>query len=68
MTPITIAEAVQMQSEFAAMHPPASVMRAVNIITTLAAVGGKVPTDLVSYVQSWIAKQQRQDRYGKESQ
>lgn len=65
MTSLSITRAVEMQQEFAALNPPPSVMRAVNTITTLAAAGGAVPTDLMSYVQSWIARQGQQDRFGK---
>ena len=65
MTAISIEQAVAMQQEFAKLNPPAQVSRAVATITTLAAVGGRVPTDLVTYVEGWIAKQQRVNRYGK---
>lgn len=67
MTSISIQRAVEMQAEFAALNPPRQVMSAVNTITTLAAVGGRVPTDLVTYVHGWIQRQQRVDRYGKEA-
>lgn len=67
MTSITIADAVHMQTQFAALNPPRQVMSAVNTITTLAAVGGRVPTDLITYVQGWIQRQQRVDRFGKDA-
>lgn len=65
MTAISMTAAVEMQQQFAALNPPRQIMRAVADITTLAAVGGAVPSDLVQYVQGWISKQQKQDRFGK---
>ena len=65
MTSISIERAVQMQAEFDKLNPPRQVKAAVATITTLAAVGGRVPTDLMTYVQSWIQRQQSVDRYGK---
>ena len=66
MTGITLAKAMDMQQQFEALNPPAQVRRACNTILVLAASGGSVPRDLISYVQSWLAKRGRQDRYGKE--
>lgn len=65
MTAISITDAVAMQDQFAALNPPRQVMRAVIDITTLAAAGGTVPRDLVQYAQSWIQRQQKQNRFGK---
>lgn len=65
MIAVTIPQAVEMQEQFAALNPPRQVMAAVITITTLAAAGGKVPNDLMSYVQSWIQRHQSVDRYGK---
>lgn len=65
MIALSIEKAVEMQEQFAALNPPRQVMSAVTTITTLAAAGGRVPTDLMSYVQSWIQRHQSVDRYGK---
>lgn len=65
MTGITIAKAVQMQADFEALDPPPQVKRACSTIVTLAAAGGRVPHDLIQYVQGWLAKRSAQNRYGK---
>lgn len=66
MTSITIAKAMDLQQQFEALNPPPQVRRACSTILTLAAAGGGVPTDLMQYVQSWLARRQQQDRYGKD--
>lgn len=66
MSGITIAKAMDLQQQFEALDPPPQVKRACNTILTLAASGGGVPRDLMNYVQSWLARRQQQDRYGKE--
>lgn len=66
MSGITLAKAMDMQQQFEALNPPPQVRRACSTILVLAASGGSVPRDLMSYVQSWLAKRGRQDRYGKE--
>ncbi len=68
MTGITIAKAMALQQEFEAHNPPPQVRRACSTILTLAAAGGRVPTDLIEYVQGWMAKRQQQDRYGKDKE
>lgn len=65
MTGITIAKAMQMQADFEALDPPPQVKRACSTIVTLAAAGGRVPHDLIQYVQGWLAKRGAQNRYGK---
>lgn len=65
MITLTLAEAVQLQADFDALSPPPQMKRAVSTIVTLAAAGGRVPNDLIQYVQGWIAKRGQQDRYGK---
>lgn len=62
---MNLAQAMSLEQELAAMGPPPSVMRAGKIIITIAASGGRPPSDLIEYVQSWIALRQRQNRYGK---
>ena len=64
MTGITIAKAMDLQQQFEALDPPPQVLRACSTILTLAAAGGRVPIDLMQYVQSWLARRQQQDRYG----
>lgn len=66
MTSITIAKALDLQQGFEALNPPPQVRRACSTILTLAAAGGRVPTDLIQYVQGWLARRQQQDRYGKD--
>lgn len=65
MTGITLAKAVQMQADFEALDPPPQVRRACATVVTLAAAGGRVPTDLIEYVQSWLARRGQQNRWGK---
>lgn len=65
MRSITMFQAAEMQTQFAALSPPPQVSRAVTTIVTLAAAGGRVPTDLIQYVMSWLGRNQRQDRFGK---
>ena len=62
---MNLAQALALEQELAAMAPPASVMRAGKIIITMAASGGRPPRDLIDYVQSWIARRQRQNKFGK---
>jgi len=64
MIGITIAKAMALQQEFEAHNPPPQVRRACSTILILAAAGGRVPTDLIEYVQSWMARQQRVNKYG----
>lgn len=65
MTGVTIAEATQMQADFEALDPPPQVKRACSTIVTLAAACGRVPHDLIQYVQGWLATRSAQNRYGK---
>lgn len=65
MTGITLAKAMQMQADFESLDPPPQVRRACSTILTMAAAGGRVPTDLIEYVQSWLALRSRQNRWGK---
>ena len=65
MTGITIAKAMALQQQFEALDPPPQVKRACATIVTLAAAGGRVPNDLIEYVQSWLARRGQQNRWGK---
>jgi hypothetical protein len=64
MTEITLAKAMDLQAEFEALGPPPQVRRACAAVVTLAAAGGRVPHDLIQYVESWLAKRGAQNRYG----
>lgn len=62
---LNLYQAMILEQELSAMEPPPSVMRAGKTIIFMAASGGKPPRDLIDYVQSWIARRQRQDKFGK---
>jgi len=64
MTGITLAKAMALQAQFEALEPPPQVKRACSDIITLAQAGGRVPLDLIQYVQGWLAKRGAQNRYG----
>ena len=65
MAGITIAKAMDLQQQFEALDPPPQVRRACATVVTLAAAGGRVPADLIEYVQSWLARRGQQNRWGK---
>lgn len=44
---------------------PKDVQDAAAFCEACASVGKKPPADLLAFLQSWVARQQAQDRYGK---
>ncbi len=66
MTSLTLAAAVELRDGFLQQFPdaPFKVRAAVSVIVTCAAHCGRVPTDLITFVRGWIARQQQQDRFG----
>lgn len=61
---MTLAQMMNLEQELDAMQPPAQVKRAAMTCIHMAAAGCSVPRDLITYVQSWMARRVQQNRYG----
>jgi len=58
-------DAAEYMAQVDSLDPPRKVRDAAQQVLASMAVGVQPPRDLVSYVNSWLGRQQRQDRYGK---
>lgn len=62
---LTLAQCVNLEAELERSDPPQQVRRALRIVLSFVAGGCTPPRDLINLVQSWIARQHQQNRYGK---
>lgn len=62
---LTLAQCVNLEAELERSNPPNQVRRALRTVLSFVAGGVQPPRDLINLVQSWIARQHQQNRYGK---
>lgn len=62
---ITLAQCCNLREELAAHNPPPRITQALDHVLSFVAGGCTPPRDLLNLVQSWLGRQNQQDRYGK---
>lgn len=62
---LTLAQCINLEAELERTAPPDQVRRALRQVLSFVAGGCTPPSDLINFVQSWLERQHRQNRYGK---